>query len=52
MQPLDDLMSALVDSHGEDEEPLTMAELQNVMHQLITEVSRLLKLPSIMECGH
>ncbi|MAM81801.1 MAG: cytochrome [Gammaproteobacteria bacterium] len=35
-QPSDDLMSALVHSHGEDEEPLTMAELQNVMHQLIT----------------
>ena len=30
------LMSAMVHSHGEDEEPLTMAELQNLMHQLIT----------------
>ena len=35
-QPTDDLMSAMVHSHGEDEEPLTMAELQNLMHQLIT----------------
>jgi len=35
-QPSDDLMSAMVHSHGQDEEPLTMAELQNVMHQLIT----------------
>ena len=26
----------MVHSHGEDEEPLTMAELQNLMHQLIT----------------
>ena len=35
-QPTDDLMSAMVHSHGEDEEPLTMSELQNLMHQLIT----------------
>ena len=34
--PTDDLMSAMVHSHGEDEEPLTMPELQNLMHQLIT----------------
>jgi len=35
-QPRDDLMSALVDAHGDDEEPLTMHELQNLMHQLVT----------------
>jgi cytochrome P450 len=34
--PQDDLMSALVHAHGDDEEPLTMHELQNLMHQLIT----------------
>ncbi len=34
--PTEDLMSAMVHSHGEDEEPLTMPELQNLMHQLIT----------------
>ena len=34
--PRDDLMSALVHSHGEDEAPLSMHELQNLMHQLIT----------------
>lgn len=40
--PVDDLMSALVHSHegaaddGSDLEPLTMNELQNLMHQLIT----------------
>jgi cytochrome P450 len=34
--PTDDLMSAMVHSHGQDEEPLTMPELQNLMHQLIT----------------
>lgn len=34
--PTDDLMSAMVHSHGDDEEPLTMNELQNLMHQLIT----------------
>jgi cytochrome P450 len=34
--PQDDLMSALVHAHGDDEEPLTMAELQNLMHQLVT----------------
>ena len=31
--PTDDLMSAMVNSHGEDKEPLTMPELQNLMHQ-------------------
>jgi len=36
LHPTNDLMSAMVHSHGEDEEPLTMAELQNLMHQLIT----------------
>lgn len=34
--PTGDLISALVHAHGEDEEPLTMHELQNVMHQLIS----------------
>ena len=34
--PSDDLISALVHSHEEGEEPLTTAELQNLMHQLIT----------------
>ena len=34
--PKEDLMSALVHSHGDDEEPLSMHELQNLMHQLIT----------------
>ncbi len=35
-KPTDDLISALVHSHGDDEEPLTMGELQDLMHQLIT----------------
>ncbi|MGI9326324.1 MAG: cytochrome P450 [Pseudomonadales bacterium] len=35
-KPTDDLMSALVHAHGDDEEPLSMHELQNLMHQLIT----------------
>ncbi|HJL91699.1 MAG: cytochrome P450 [Acidimicrobiales bacterium] len=35
-KPEEDLMSALVHSHQEGEEPLTNAELQNLMHQLIT----------------
>jgi cytochrome P450 len=35
-EPRDDLMSALVHAHGTDEEALTMAELQNLMHQLVT----------------
>ena len=34
--PRDDLISALVHSHGDDDEPLTVAELQNLMHQLVT----------------
>lgn len=34
--PKDDLMSALVHAHGDDEEALSMHELQNLMHQLIT----------------
>ena len=34
--PKDDLMSGLVHAHGDDEEPLSMHELQNLMHQLIT----------------
>jgi cytochrome P450 len=35
-QPTDDLISMVVHSHGEDEEPFTMGELQDLMHQLIT----------------
>ncbi len=35
-EPTDDLISALVHSHGDDEDPLTMHELQNLMHQLVT----------------
>jgi cytochrome P450 len=35
-QPSDDLISMLVHAHGDDEQPLTMAELQDLMHQLIT----------------
>jgi cytochrome P450 len=34
--PTDDLMSALVHAHGDDAEPFTMHELQNLMHQLVT----------------
>ncbi len=34
--PTGDLISALVHAHGDDEEPLSMHELQNVMHQLIS----------------
>lgn len=33
--PKDDLISRLVHSHQEDEEPLSMAELQSIMSQLI-----------------
>jgi cytochrome P450 len=36
VNPGDDLMSALVHAHGSDEPPLSMHELQNLMHQLIT----------------
>jgi cytochrome P450 len=35
-EPTDDLISALVHSHGDDDEPLSMHELQNLMHQLVT----------------
>jgi cytochrome P450 len=35
-EPREDIISALVHAHGDDEEPLTMHELQNLMHQLIT----------------
>ncbi len=35
-EPQDDLMSRLVHAHGDDEPPLSMHELQNLMHQLIT----------------
>ena len=34
--PKNDLMSAFVHSQTEDEDPLSMHELQNMMHQLIT----------------
>lgn len=34
-QPRDDMISALVHAHGEGEEPLSMAELQSIMSQLI-----------------
>ena len=34
--PQPDLISALVHAHGDDMAPLTMHELQNLMHQLIT----------------
>ncbi len=34
--PTDDIMSGLVHAQDEDEEPLSMHELQNLMHQLIT----------------
>lgn len=34
--PQDDLISALVHAHGDDDEALTVAELQNLMHQLVT----------------
>ena len=34
--PTGDLISALVHAHGDDEEPLSMHELQNLMHQLIS----------------
>lgn len=35
-EPRDDLISRLVHAHGEDEAPLSVHELQNLMHQLIT----------------
>ena len=34
--PTDDLISLLVNAHGDDEEPFTVQELQDLMHQLIT----------------
>jgi len=34
--PTDDLLSLLAHAHGEDEQPLTMGELQDLMHQLVT----------------
>ena len=36
VEPRPDLISALVNTCSEDEEPLSMHELQNVMHQLIS----------------
>jgi len=36
VEPTNDLISALVHAHGDDEQPLTMEELQDLMHQLIT----------------
>jgi cytochrome P450 len=35
-QPTDDLISRLVHAHGDDEQPFTMPELQDLMHQLVT----------------
>ena len=35
-EPRDDLISHLVHAHGDDEAPLTMNELQDLLHQLIT----------------
>jgi len=34
--PTDDLISALVHAHGDDDDAFTMEELQDLMHQLIT----------------
>ena len=34
--PTDDLISLLVHAHGDDDEPLSINELQDLMHQLIT----------------
>lgn len=34
-RPREDLISAMVNAYGEDDEPLTMHELQNLMRQLI-----------------
>ena len=36
IEPSDDLISLLVHAHGDDEEPLTVDELQDLMHQMIT----------------
>lgn len=35
-EPGDDLISMLVHAHGEDEEPFTINELQDLLHQLVT----------------
>ncbi|MEM9606664.1 MAG: cytochrome P450 [Actinomycetota bacterium] len=35
-EPTDDLISVLVHAHGPDEQPLTVEELQDLMHQLVT----------------
>jgi cytochrome P450 len=35
-QPTDDIISALVHAHGDDDEPLSMEELQDLMHQMVT----------------
>lgn len=35
-EPGDDLISMLVHAHGQDEEPLTINELQDLLHQLVT----------------
>jgi cytochrome P450 len=35
-EPTDDLISLLAHAHGDDEEPLTMGELQDLLHQLVT----------------
>lgn len=35
-EPTNDLISALAHAHGTDEEPLSIEELQDLMHQLIT----------------
>ena len=50
--PKEDLMSAMVHAHGDDEEPLSMHELQNLMHQLITGGYETTQVQLIMECGH
>ena len=34
--PTDDLISMLVHAHGDDDEPLSINELQDLMHQLVT----------------
>ena len=36
LHPTDDLLSLLAHAHGDDEQPLTMGELQDLMHQLVT----------------
>jgi len=34
--PTDDLISRIVHAHGDDEQPFTVPELQDLMHQLVT----------------